>query len=113
MTMKAKIMAERRQFIKGGASALTFAVSMLVVAVALSPLSAFAWGPGHNTVAKCVLEKLPSEWRARFKSEWMKQYLGASHIPDNGRTSLIKADDIEWLTANCGLSHCKPPTLAI
>ena len=100
--MKAKIMAGRRQFIKGGASVLTFAVSMLVVAVALSPLSAFAWGPGHNTVAKCVLEKLPSEWRARFKSEWMKQYLGASHIPDNGRTSLIKADDLEWLTANCG-----------
>lgn len=72
------------------------------IAALLSPLSAFAWGSGHDTVARCILEKLPSEWRSRFKSEWMKPYLEASHLPDRGRASLLKDDDIEWLTANCG-----------
>ena len=78
------------------------AVSAAVVAVALSPLSAFAWGHGHDAVARCILEKLPSEWRARFKSEWMKPYIQASHLPDHGRASLLRADDLEWLAANCG-----------
>lgn len=76
--------------------------AVAIVAVVLAPLSAFAWGTGHDTVARCVLEKLPPEWRARFKSEWMKPYLEASHLPDRGRASLLKSDDIEWLTANCG-----------
>ena len=78
------------------------AAAVAIVAVAFSPLSAFAWGPGHDTVARCILEKLPPEWRARFKSEWKKPYLEASHLPDRGRASLLKAEDLEWLTANCG-----------
>ena len=81
---------------------MTRRFAVAVVAVALAPLSAFAWGSGHDTVARCVLEKLPSEWRARFKSEWMKPYLEASHLPDNGRASLLPPADLEWLTVNCG-----------
>ena len=81
---------------------MTRQIAVAIVAIAFAPLSVFAWGAGHDTVARCVLEKLPSEWRARFKSEWMKPYLEASHLPDNGRASLLPPADLEWLTVNCG-----------
>ena len=80
----------------------TIRMAMLLVAAAIFTPSAFAWGPGHDTVARCILEKMPSEWRQRFKSEWMRPYLGASHLPDRGNPSLLRPADLEWLAANCG-----------
>ena len=76
---------------------------ILCIFAAMFAGGALAWGPGHDVVARCVLEKLPAEWRARFKPEWMKPYLAASHLPDNGSLKLLRPEDLEWLRANCGL----------
>ena len=76
---------------------------ILCICVMMIAGGALAWGPGHDVVARCVLERLPAEWRARFKPEWMKPYLAASHLPDNGSLKLLRPEDLEWLRTNCGL----------
>ena len=82
---------------------------ILCICVMMIAGGAFAWGPGHDVVARCVLEKLPAEWRARFKPEWMKSYLAASHLPDNGSLKLLRPEELEWFKANCGLKDVAMP----
>lgn len=77
---------------------------MLFGALALMLASAgWAWGGGHDTVARCVLRKLPDEWQAKLKPEWKRAYFGASHLPDNGNPKLLKPEDLAWLREHCGL----------
>jgi len=72
-------------------------------AVAGLALTAGAWGPGHNVIGHCLLEKMPAEWRARFKEAWRQDYEHATHLPDRGSIALLPAADAAWLRANCGL----------
>jgi len=66
-------------------------------------LTAGAWGPGHNVIGHCLLEKMPAQWRARFRAEWRADYEHATHLPDRGSLKLLPAADVAWFRANCGL----------
>jgi len=75
----------------------------------LTASSVWAWGAGHDTVGRCLLRRLPDEWQAKFKSEWMPAYLKATHLPDHGDAKLMKPEDLAWLQANCGLKDDMMP----
>ena len=83
-----------------GVRALLAATAMVVAAAP----SAWAWGGGHDTVGRCVLKKLPGEWQAKFRPEWMGPYMHATHLPDNGDPKLFKPEELAWLCANAGMS---------
>ena len=55
--------------------------------------TAFGWGPGHDTVARCLLRRLPGELTSRLKPEWRAVYEEASHLPDAGSTNILVAAD--------------------
>ena len=85
-------------------------------AAALLPVrAAWAWGAGHDTVARCVLEKLPAAWKSRFRPEWRPAFLAAAHLPDNGDARVLGPDELLWLRENGGLGaslyalHAGPP----
>ena len=88
-----------------GRIASLVAIIFLYCFIFTFPYTSFAWGPGHDTVARCILKKLPDEWRNKFKNEWMETYLAASHLPDNGDLLILRPADVEWLQANCGLKE--------
>ena len=55
--------------------------------------TASAWGPGHDTVARCLLRRLPGELTSQMKTEWRAVYEEASHLPDAGSTNLLVLAD--------------------
>lgn len=81
---------------------LRFAVAALA---AFFAISAFAWGGGHDTVARSVLRKLPPEWKARFKPEWNKAFLTVAHLPDRCGLELLKESERKWFEDNLGLKQ--------
>ena len=68
-----------------------------LAAVVLCSDAAFAWGLGHDTVARCLLRRLPAELSSRMKPEWIPTYLEASHLPDAGSMNILLAVDREPL----------------
>ena len=76
----------------------------LLVALALAPLSGWAWGTGHFTVAREALKRLPGEWgeRLRADKELSQLYIRSSHGPDDQQTKLSERAqyfDAEMLAA--------------
>ena len=63
----------------------------------LTAVTAFGWGPGHDTVARCLLQRLPDELASRMTPEWKAVYEEASHLPDAGSTNILVAADREPL----------------
>lgn len=55
--------------------------------------TAFGWGAGHDTVARCLLRRLPGELTSQMKPEWQTVYEEASHLPDAGSTNLLVLAD--------------------
>ena len=54
----------------------------VLLAMSITP-SAGAWGCGHGTIGRCILKKLPPEWQAKFKPEWMDEYIRGTSYPDS------------------------------
>ena len=71
----------------------------MMALVALGAGRAFAWGSGHETVARCLLRRLPPELASRMTPEWMRIYEEASHLPDAGSPELLAPADREALKA--------------
>ena len=59
---------------------------------------------GHDTVVRCILKKLPTEWQEKFQQEWMSNLLKAAHLPDHGDPMVLRTEDLAWLRENCGLA---------
>jgi hypothetical protein len=78
---------------------------LCVIFVQVFAPAAWAWGSGHDTVARCILKKLPKEWQSKFKPEWMGKFLAAAHLPDKGDPKLLKPEDLAWLRENCDLGN--------
>ena len=76
-------------------------------AVVLAATSAFAWGAGHDTVARETLKRLPGAWGERLRSgEGGKRFLSAAHAPDDQKTLFTdRADYIDGIL----LSRLTPP----
>ena len=68
---------------------------------------AFAWGTGHETVARETLKLLQGEWGERLRAgEGGKTFLSAAHAPDDQKTLFTdRADYIDGIL----LSRLTPP----
>lgn len=66
-------------------------------AIVFAAPSAFAWGSGHDTVARETLKCLQGEWGERLRAgEGGKTFLSAAHAPDDQKTLLAdRADFID------------------
>lgn len=85
---------------------------MVAAACAATALSSLAWSGGHNVVGHCVLQKLPAEWRARFKEEWRGDFEHATHLPDTHDVKLLTRcapEDLEWFRRHCGITDNSVP----
>ena len=80
---------------------------LFATAAVLAFADAFAWGPGHDTTVRCILEKMPAEWRERFKPEWMKDYIRASHLPDRGTADMLLEEDVAWFKKTIGMKDVR------
>ena len=80
------------------------ALALVALLTAGTAPSAWAWGSGHDTVGRCVLKKLPPEWQAKFKPEWMNEYLRDTHYPDEGDLNRIRPEELDWLCKYSDLS---------
>ena len=80
------------------------ALALAALLTAGTAPSAWAWGSGHDTVGRCVLKKLPPEWQAKFKPEWMNEYVRDTHYPDEGDLNRIRPEELDWLCKYSDLS---------
>ena len=65
----------------------TICGTILAAATVFAATSAYAWGSGHDTVARETLKHLPGEWGERLRSgEGGKRFLSAAHAPDDMKT---------------------------
>lgn len=78
-----------------------------VLAVAVMPIVGLGWGHGHDTVARGVLARLEEGDRAKFRKEWMKEYIKAAHMPDGAPLKLLSDPDRERL-ARAGIEKTYP-----
>lgn len=68
----------------------TLARSVLLWLLMSAVLPVYAWGPGHDTTARCLLARLPADLVSQMNPKWNALYEEASHLPDNGRHELLK-----------------------
>ncbi len=65
----------------------TLCGAIFAAATVFAATSAYAWGSGHDTVARETLKHLPGEWGERLRSgEGGKRFLSAAHAPDDMKT---------------------------
>ena len=79
----------------------------IMAAAVLVATSAFAWGPGHDTVARETLKLLPGQWGERLRNgRGGKLFLSSAHAPDDMKTLLT--DRAEYVDKTL-LARLTPP----
>lgn len=64
--------------------ALFFASCFVLFALAMESRLAFAWGPGHDTLARAVAVRLPEPWKNRLQDPGtLRQFIKDGHYPDS------------------------------
>ena len=75
----------------------TICMTILAAAAVFATTPAFAWGQGHDTVARETLNRLPGKWGERLRAgEGGKCFLSGVHAPDDQKTLLTdRADSLD------------------
>ena len=92
----------------------TICRTILAATAAFATTSAFAWGQGHDTVARETLNRLPGKWGERLRSgEGGKCFLSGAHAPDHRETLLTDRSEYidKTLVARLASPNEKTPNM--